>query len=50
MGRIKLEGYSCERCGHRWIFRNKDVRVCPKCKSPYWNRKRKRGKNGKRGH
>lgn len=36
----------CFRCGHRWTPRNKDknersvteVRICPKCKSPYWDR------------
>lgn len=43
--------YSCERCEghHRWIPRDWDQPkeqqtlplVCPKCKSPYWNRPRK---------
>lgn len=43
--------YSCERCKdhHRWIPRDWDQPreeqtlplVCPKCKSPYWNRPRK---------
>ena len=46
MSRVKiiLEGYKCERCGHEWIPRNiKDKpRVCPKCKSPYWDRSRKK--------
>lgn len=27
----------CVRCGHKWIPRIKDVRICPKCKSPYWD-------------
>ena len=29
----------CERCKHSWITR-KDILpiVCPKCKSPYWNK------------
>lgn len=38
-----VTAYRCERCGHEWIPRD-DSRlptVCPKCKSPYWNRKRK---------
>jgi len=31
--------YSCERCGHKWIPRNKcKPIICPKCKSPYWYR------------
>ena len=35
--------YACERCEHEWIPRNLDAlpAVCPKCKSPYWNRPRK---------
>ena len=33
----------CLRCAHQWVRRNlnKDPRVCPKCKSPYWDRPRK---------
>ena len=45
MGKIKIEGYKCERCEHVWVPREKEEpRVCPKCKSPYWNvpRKKKR--------
>lgn len=41
MGRVKLtiEGYKCERCEYEWIARKKktEPRVCPKCKSPYWD-------------
>lgn len=42
---ITLMGYRCERCGHEWVPRDtlKEPRVCPKCKSPYWNVPR--GKN-----
>ncbi len=32
----------CKRCGHKWIARILESGVCPKCHSPYWNRKRKR--------
>jgi len=32
---------SCKRCGHVWIPRQREVVICPKCKSPYWNRERK---------
>jgi len=41
---IKIKGYKCERCGHKWSPRNKkNIPIsCPKCKSPYWNKKRKR--------
>lgn len=43
MGRVPITvmGYRCERCGHEWIPRgdsDEEPRVCPKCKSAYWNR------------
>jgi hypothetical protein len=42
MALITLSGYECDRCGHRWFPRQLDrlPLVCPKCKSPYWNRPR----------
>lgn len=30
----------CLRCYHQWIRRKSEVRICPICKSPYWNRPR----------
>lgn len=43
MARITLAGYRCERCDHEWTPRGKgeEPRVCPKCKSPYWNAPRR---------
>jgi hypothetical protein len=45
---FQAKGYICERCRHKWIPRggnqNSLPAVCPKCKSPYWNRVR-RNKN-----
>jgi DNA-directed RNA polymerase subunit RPC12/RpoP len=43
MAKVRLWGYRCERCNHEWVPRDKDQepRVCPRCKSPYWNRPRK---------
>lgn len=40
---ITVMGFRCERCGHEWIPRGteEEPRVCPKCRSPYWNRPRK---------
>jgi hypothetical protein len=36
---ITVLGYKCERCSHEWIPRDiKEPRVCPKCKSQYWDR------------
>ena len=44
MGKITLSGFKCERCKHTWVPRDikKKPIVCPKCKSPYWDRKRKK--------
>ena len=40
---IKVMGYRCFRCKHEWLPRHDNApRVCPKCKSPYWDRPRKR--------
>lgn len=40
---ITVMGYRCERCNHEWIPRGpaREPFVCPKCKSPYWNKPRK---------
>jgi len=38
-----ITAYVCERCGHEWIPRKENAplpTVCPKCKSPYWNKPR----------
>src|SRR4051812_22799621 len=42
MVKVQLWGWRCERCGHEWLPREEGVapRVCPKCKSPYWDRPR----------
>lgn len=39
IGKVLLEGYRC-RCGHEWLprDRSREPRVCPKCKSPNWDR------------
>ncbi len=45
MGEVKISGFVCERCSHKWTSRlNKKLQVqnhlpivCPSCKSPYWN-------------
>ncbi len=41
---ITIMGYRCERCSHEWIPRgdpDEEPRVCPKCRSPWWNKPRK---------
>jgi DNA-directed RNA polymerase subunit RPC12/RpoP len=43
MPKVMLEGYRCERCSHQWLPRSTtegDPTICPKCKSPYWNKPR----------
>lgn len=41
MGEITLKGFQCERCNHTWVPRDEGLPlVCPKCKSPYWNKPR----------
>ena len=49
MAKIKIlvEGYRCERCEHEWIPRVKkeeEPTICPKCKSPYWDKPRQEKK------
>jgi len=34
----------CLRCEHEWVPRQEDVRRCPKCNSPYWDKPKKEGK------
>jgi predicted Zn-ribbon and HTH transcriptional regulator len=45
MGKVPITvmGYKCERCGHEWLPRDdsQEPKVCPKCKSPYWNSPKK---------
>lgn len=35
----KITMLKCQRCGHEWVPRKKvsEVRLCAKCKSPYWD-------------
>lgn len=42
MAKIKIDGFGCDRCGHQWAPREpgQPPTVCPKCKSPYWDRPR----------
>lgn len=36
---LTVPGFRC-RCGHEWIARDERPRVCPKCKSPNWDRQK----------
>jgi len=39
---VEVKACKCSRCGHIWLPRksieDELPEVCPKCKSPYWNR------------
>ena len=44
MAVISKRGYLCDRCNHEWVPRaatTEAPKVCPKCKSPYWNTPRR---------
>jgi predicted Zn-ribbon and HTH transcriptional regulator len=47
MPKVRIWGFRCERCEHEWVPRDKDQepRVCPHCKSPYWDRPRQKAKD-----
>jgi rubrerythrin len=32
----------CKRCGHKWVKRTEDPVRCPGCKSPYWDREKRK--------
>lgn len=50
MAKITLSGFRCERCGHEWVPKEQGTEptVCPKCKSPYWNRPRQSERKAKK--
>lgn len=37
---VKADYLKCLRCGHVWKPKKTDVRTCPGCRSPYWDRPR----------
>lgn len=43
MPETKVTGFQCERCGHVWVPKSeRRPTICPKCKSPYWDKPRLR--------
>lgn len=39
---IEIPKRKCERCEHSWFLKKQqEPIVCPKCKSPYWNKRKK---------
>ncbi|MBA4068206.1 MAG: hypothetical protein C0501_31795 [Isosphaera sp.] len=43
LGAVEVTVLACRcRCGHEWVTRNREKpRVCPKCKSPNWDKPKK---------
>lgn len=39
---ITLPTLTCTRCGHTWLQRVAAPKLCAKCKSPYWDRPKKK--------
>ena len=39
---IKVQILECKRCGHNWIPRKTEVRMCPKCKSAWWDKEKEK--------
>ena len=35
--KIKLPKLTCKRCGYVWHPRQREVRMCPSCKTPYFD-------------
>ena len=57
MTKIEVFAFKCLRCNHEWIPRvelsqlkegvKEEPRICPHCKSAYWNTRRKNKKRVK---
>jgi predicted Zn-ribbon and HTH transcriptional regulator len=41
---IQLPTLTCQRCEHTWQNRTQNPKRCPQCKSPYWNKPRRKPK------
>ena len=46
--KVLILGNVCFRCGHKWLPYNieEQQKVCPKCKSPYWDKPKVRFNKG----
>jgi predicted Zn-ribbon and HTH transcriptional regulator len=41
--KISIEHMECYRCGYQWIPKSKKMpRTCPKCRSAYWDKPRRK--------
>lgn len=48
---VLIVGHRCYRCKHAWVPRDigEIPAICPKCKSPYWNKPKKIFKKSTKG-
>lgn len=46
--KVAMTEVSCHRCEHKWITRKERQlpRICPKCKSAYWDVPRRQAQRG----
>ncbi len=43
MPEVTITAFKCERCEHIWLPKSdRRPTICPKCKSPYWDKPRLR--------
>ena len=43
------EKQKCLRCNHKWLPRTTEIFTCPKCRSPYWDKEKKKSKRKIKG-
>ncbi|MHB1376486.1 MAG: hypothetical protein ACYCXB_03575 [Candidatus Humimicrobiaceae bacterium] len=44
--KLKIKKIKCLRCGHVWTPRKEEIRMCPKCKSPYFDKPKEKYNSG----
>lgn len=49
MSVVLIRGHRCYRCGYTWKWESKSSMVCPRCKSPYWKKPRRKRKDRVKG-
>lgn len=42
--KIKINKLICKKCNYEWVPRGTEVRLCPGCKTSYWDVERKQYK------
>ena len=47
MAIVRIPMLTCLRCGHRWVPRIPDVRLCARCKSARWDQPKRKTTRGR---